>query len=361
MSPKKKTRHLQLKLAFPKLTGIAKANAQKATQTSKRAAVRAAREEAENERKMTLRKKKRKIEIFNPESAAAGLDSSESETESETDEEEKRKKKKSQKKRAYDAAVAERTRNAVAGGMKKYANDDNVLVQEITGGTFFMDKEIKEKMWEFYIWKEKKMPYVSGDRLKIWHDNKMPNFGALFSKFVIAHLSREDQERAKEIGFIIQKKRKSGVATEHDTNLKTSFTPADVHKLVMQKTNLMFKDVRSSNRAEKTSSYPGVTWHKQSKKWEVRVTDPATGKLKRPSFNPGQKGVSSRFDSETTARDAALALYDFLYKEDNFATYRAYVDIYNSNGVFEPMLHVEKKMSSLLKLMRPTMKWDARA
>jgi len=360
MSPKKKKRHLQLKLEFPKLTGIAKANTQKATQTSKRAAVRAAREEAENERKMTLRKKKRKVEIFDPESAAAGLDSSESETD-ETDEEEKRKKKKSEKIRAQHAAVAERTRNAVAEGMKKYANDDNVLVQEITGGTFFIDKQIKEKMWEFYGWEEKKMPYVHNGVLEISHGKKTLQFGALFSKFVIAHLSREDQERAKEIGFIILKKKTEGVVAEHDTNLKTSFTSADVHKLVMQKTNSMFRDVQSSNKAEKTSIYPSVMWFKKTKKWEVKVTDPATGKQKRPSFNPSQKGVSSLFYSETSARDAALALYDFLYKEDNFATYRAYVDIYNTNGVFEPMLHVKKKMSSLLKLMRPSIKWDARA
>jgi len=278
-------------------------------------------------------------------------------TKKETEAEKKAREKRAAQIRAKNEAAAKRTREAVAAAMEKYADDDSVLVQGVTGGTMFIGKDLKKQIWKHFSWKSTRFPCVNNGRLVFGHDG---HFGTFFSKFVISKLSTADQAKAEAIGFIVNGNK--GAVAEHDTNLKTSFTKEDVHKLVLQATNLKFRAEQSTNKAKKASLYPGVRWDPVKEKWRVEVTDPASKltpkKLVRPSFNPDQKDVSCYFESETDARDAALTLLDFLYQDEDFAAHRAYVEIYDSRGEFAPVLRVEEKLSTLLKAMRPDIDWD---
>jgi len=279
------------------------------------------------------------------------------ETKKETAAEKKAREKRAAQNKARNEATAKRTREAVAAAMEKYADDDSVLVQSVTGGTMFIDKDLKKQIWKYYSWKSTKLPRVANGRLTI---GKCGHFGTFFSKFVISKMSEADQAKAEAIGFVVNGSK--GAVAEHDTNLKTSFTKEDVHKLVLGTTNVKFRVEKSTTKAKKTSLYPGVKWHSQTKKWQVGITDPASKLTPKkevcPSFNPDQKDVSCRFKSETDARDAALTLLDFLHKDEDFAAHRAYVEIYNARGEFAPVLRVEEKLSTLLEAMRPDVDWD---
>jgi len=170
---------------------------------------------------------------------------------------------------------------------------------------------------------------------------KQRAIGALVAELGLEKLSEEDQKRAEQIGFIID--RSKGVVSEHHTNAKTSFARQHMQMLVMQKFNTFFK-ASSSSKAAKTSLCPGVHWMKETKKWYTRVRNPATGK---------QDATGEVTECEATARDRALAKYDLFYNKPEYAKYRTYVRLYDEDGEFKPKLITMAKMSDFIKLARP--------
>jgi hypothetical protein len=133
------------------------------------------------------------------------------------------------------------------------------------------------------------------------------------------------------------------IVPEHATPNKVNYTgekDSGCYSIVTDSTNTRFQDGHSSK-------YPGVSWHKPTKKWRVRIC----------SF-PGEKGREKHrglFDSERDAFKCALKVWDAGYADEKHAPHRSAIIFYNKNGVLEPHFKVFQSFTAITKFLRPSL------
>jgi len=199
---------------------------------------------------------------------------------------------------------------------------------------FSIDRQIAELIPRI---KTERITYAKGGHLHLGGDfkNKVNQVNYMVKAKMWERMSDESKALATKIKLTM-----SELMCEHATPNTPNYSRANVYVAVVGFTNQKFKE---NSRGVKTSDFPGVSWGKTKKKWEVRA-----------SLTPGSKSkFLGYFADEFEAARKVLNAHDKALAPAKYAKYRAALIFYDEDGTLRPHLKVFAKFSDLARFLRP--------